>query len=75
MLGDLKQVSSLCLSLFSKNRNNSTCLVGLKYGFNKIFHITPPAPVQALAHSKSSRRLVAACTEKNLEKEIEIKQI
>lgn len=73
MLGDLKQVSSLCLSLFSKNRNNSTYLVGLKNGFNKIFHITPP--VQALAHSKSSRRLVAACTEKNLEKETEIRQI
>lgn len=62
LLGDISK-AHVYVSLFCKDENNSsTYLVKLRYGYNKMFHANPPA--QGLAHSKSSRRLVAACTTK-----------
>ena len=46
LLGDFKQVTYLCLSLFCKKENNSsTYLEVLMYRFNEMFSTHPSAQV------------------------------
>lgn len=78
LLGDIKQVSCLCLSHFCKNGNNSsTYLVRLRYGFircsmqipqHRAWHI---ASLQEGWWQPAQRRGVVGG--KNLEKETESK--